>query len=152
VTQLRLRYYQLHYHMSIWMTMIYIRITRQYGFALIRITTLHSFPSRANACCHEKRLHVAVTHFYPIRQSYWSRTSITIHACTTFSIEDGAFSLAFFFTSTRRRAKVLLWTRAHVALPTSRSVSDFLTLFSPQPREVSIDFSSPSRCCCSLGF
>jgi hypothetical protein len=38
-----------------------------------------------------------VNHVYLIRQSCCSRMSITIHACTTFPIEDGAFSLVFLY-------------------------------------------------------
>jgi hypothetical protein len=70
--------------------------------------------------------------------------SITIHACTTFLIEDGVVSLAF-FTSVRRPSKMLMSTGASIALPT-RSFGDSLTPFPPHPQEVATDFYQGRPC------
>jgi hypothetical protein len=64
-----------------------------------------------------------MNYVYPIRQSRCSCTSIRIHACTTFSIDGGAFSPTFFM-SVRRQAKAV-----PIALPT-RSVNNSLPPFS----------------------
>jgi hypothetical protein len=45
---------------------------------------------------HQVSMHAAVNHIYPTSESCCSRTSITIHTCTTFPIEDRAFYLVFF--------------------------------------------------------
>jgi hypothetical protein len=102
---------------AVWKTVIYESRNN------MGLHTFHSFPSRVNACCCERKTHATVNHVYPIRQSRCSCTSITIHACTTFSIEDGAFSPAFFM-SVRRQAKAV-----PIALPT-RSVNNSLAPFS----------------------
>jgi hypothetical protein len=97
-------------------------------------------------------MQAAMNHVYPIRQSCYSRTSITIHACTTFPIEDGAFSTTF-FTSAWRRAKMLLLTGVPIALST-RSIRNSLTSFSPAARGSCLFLltDSPLHCRCNLGF
>jgi hypothetical protein len=39
---------------------------------------------------------IIMNHVYPISESHCSHTSITIQACTSFPIKDGAFYLCFF--------------------------------------------------------
>jgi hypothetical protein len=75
--------------------------------------------------------------------------SITFLACTTFPIEEKAFSLAF-FTSRLRQAKALLSTGAPIALQPGRS--PILGHCFPQPRDAIAVFSSPPHCHCILDF
>jgi hypothetical protein len=46
---------------------------------------------------HQVSMHATVNHIYPTSESCCSRTSITIHTCTTFPIEDRAFYLVFLY-------------------------------------------------------
>jgi hypothetical protein len=80
-----------------------------------------------------------MNYVYPIRQSRCSCTSIRIHACTTFSIDGGAFSPTFFMSVKPRRCPLRFQLDRSTIL-----CHRFL-----QPRETAADFS----CCrCSLDF
>jgi hypothetical protein len=95
-------------------------------------------------------MHAVVNHVYPICQSRYSHTLTTIHASTTFPIQDGAFSPAFFY-------ECRMWSQGAVVDGGLHCGSNWVGHRSsdnvfPQSREAAADFSSPPHCRCSLGF
>jgi hypothetical protein len=76
-------------------------------------------------CCCESRLSYPLITLTPY---------VTQNPCMHHVFYWGrGFLTCVLFTSTRRRAKALLWIGAHIALPTSGSVSNSLTLFNFSP-------------------
>jgi hypothetical protein len=126
VTQLHLRHYQSHYHVSIWMTVIY----RSRGNNHTSLDHISFHHASMHVVVKEKYMLLWITfilsvnHVAPVRH--------TIHVCTRFLLRTRHSHLRF-FTIARRRAKALLSMGASIELPT-RTINDSVTLFLPTVR------------------